>query len=257
MTSQEDHTRGEVSAEPAGVVERPTTAALPRSSVVTPKPESVSEARNAAAWAAPKELGTVPVSPTITNEPKDVSFRRAWVAQVGGLSLAVLAPTMAILIYSTALAIPTRQALGALAVLGFAAFMCGAFMGFLFGIPRSVMMSSKDGDMGSGISVGNLDPVTTQPNTNLEQISDWLTKIVVGATLVQLGAIASGLGNLFTRMGVLIGGGEAAAVFAGAVVIYSAIVGFIQGWIAARVWFPWFVDATRAPSKRPAVRRSK
>lgn len=247
MASQDDRTRGEIAAKPRDVVEQSTSAALPGSSVVT------------------QNLETAPISPTIAKGPKesgrrsekDVSFHRAWIAQVGGLSVAILAPMIAILIYSTALAIPTTQAIGALALVGFAAFMSGAFMGFLFGIPRSVMTSKNDGDMGSGVSVGNLDPVATQPNTNLEQISDWLTKIVVGATLVQLGAIASGLGNLFTRMGALIGGGEAAAVFAGAVAIYSAIVGFIQGWIAARVWFPWFVDATRAPSKKQEVRRPK
>ena len=35
--------------------------------------------------------------------------------------------------------------------------------------------------------------IAYRPNTNLEQISDWLTKLLVGACLVQLSAIRTGL----------------------------------------------------------------
>ena len=58
------------------------------------------------------------------------------------------------------------------------ALMCvagGAFFGLLFGVPRQ----NKPDDSGSAI----------EPNNNLEQVSDWLTKMIVGITLVQFDAI--------------------------------------------------------------------
>src|ERR1700743_738960 len=52
----------------------------------------------------------------------------------------------------------------------------GSVLGFLFGVPR--LRTST----GAQPPVGDRSQFT--PNTNLEQISDWLTKIIVGATLV-------------------------------------------------------------------------
>src|SRR5215207_3296326 len=56
-----------------------------------------------------------------------------------------------------------------------AAFGVGALVGFLFGIPRRFQREGSDPALG-GLVV----------NTNLEQISDWLTKIIVGVGLVEI-----------------------------------------------------------------------
>jgi hypothetical protein len=73
--------------------------------------------------------------------------------------------------------------------------LVGAFMGFLFGIPRAkqlpVLNETDDGKSKREF----LD------NTNLEQISDWLTKIIVGLTLVQfdkIKAFVTDVGKLFS-----------------------------------------------------------
>ena len=63
----------------------------------------------------------------------------------------------------------------AIAIAG-AAAVVGGVVGFLFGIP----LTSKQRAAAANDS-------QYEPNTNLEQVSDWLTKIIVGVGLVQLG----------------------------------------------------------------------
>ena len=59
--------------------------------------------------------------------------------------------------------------------------MAGGIAGFLFAIPRSG--ASRNKQLTDGTQSGYED------NTNLEEISDWLTKIIVGLTLVQFKTI--------------------------------------------------------------------
>jgi hypothetical protein len=61
---------------------------------------------------------------------------------------------------------------GIMLINGGASFICGFFIGFLFGIP-------KNHDHGNA----NLN---LSPSTNLTDIADWLTKIVVGVGLVEI-----------------------------------------------------------------------
>jgi ABC-type glycerol-3-phosphate transport system permease component len=61
-----------------------------------------------------------------------------------------------------------------------AAFAIGSLLGFLFGIPRSVSEATKDTEHSNKNYVGN---------DNLLQVSDWLTKIIVGVGLTQLYSI--------------------------------------------------------------------
>jgi hypothetical protein len=62
----------------------------------------------------------------------------------------------------------------------------GALLGFLFGLPRSLPVTS---DQNHGLH-GYLD------NTNLLDVSDWLTKIIVGLSLVQIGKLPWAVGQL-------------------------------------------------------------
>jgi hypothetical protein len=48
-------------------------------------------------------------------------------------------------------------------------------------------------------------------NSNLEQISDWLTKILLGAELVQLGALTTRIGELSNSSGDALGGTDTTA----------------------------------------------
>lgn len=58
-----------------------------------------------------------------------------------------------------------------------AALFGGAITGFLFAIPRSGTYRHRPGQENDGSWYDD--------NTNLEEISDWITKIMVGLTLVQ------------------------------------------------------------------------
>ncbi len=58
-----------------------------------------------------------------------------------------------------------------------ASMLGGGLFGFLFGIPRS-LQAQKDEVAASGREPAAEKPSGYGPNTNLEQISDWLTKIL-------------------------------------------------------------------------------
>jgi hypothetical protein len=112
--------------------------------------------------------------------------------------------------------------IGVLALLGFAAWVAGAVLGFVFGVPRlRADPAHPAAQPGGGAFV---------PNTNLEQISDWLTKIIVGATLVQLRPLADAIGQLATAVGAAIGS-PGAAVVSGAVMVLYFAGGFMWGYL--------------------------
>jgi hypothetical protein len=126
---------------------------------------------------------------------------------------------------SYAVAARSLQIFGILWMIGNAAWIAGIVLGFLFGVPR---VQASD----------NVD-TSIIPNTNLEQISDWLTKIIVGATLVQLGPLAERVANLSTVVGRSLGSDtEQGAVMSGGVIVFYSAAGFIWGylWCSLRVF---------------------
>jgi tetratricopeptide (TPR) repeat protein len=134
-----------------------------------------------------------------------------------------LALLIAILIYAVAMHaqatnaaqfsgwLPILRVLSILLFLLFASAVAGGFLGFLFGIPRQLRQSNAPtsqlavatgpGSSGnstdySQIGSGGADKALEaraaaatnrlyRNNTNLEEISDWITKIIVGISLVQ------------------------------------------------------------------------
>lgn len=78
---------------------------------------------------------------------------------------------------------------GMMFAIALGAWMGGGALGFLFGVPR--YKSAPDSQAVASMAGTTQQAIAFIPNTNLEQISDWLTKIIVGATLVQLEPIGS------------------------------------------------------------------
>lgn len=120
----------------------------------------------------------------------------------------------------------------AVAVLvGSGAFAAGGLLGFLFGIPRALAgpEGGHDGDAGRS---------SYSPNTNLEQISDWLTKILVGVGLVQFATLARHAGDLVEFLGPALGGGAAAETFAAAILVIFSICGFFAVYLITRIYLP-------------------
>jgi hypothetical protein len=73
-------------------------------------------------------------------------------------------------------------------------------------------------------------------NTNLEQISDWLTKILVGVSLTQIAEIRDGLVSLTAFAAQGLGPQSQGQVFAFALLSYSAVLGFLFGYLWTRLF---------------------
>ncbi|MBW8811883.1 MAG: hypothetical protein JF588_00535 [Caulobacterales bacterium] len=137
--------------------------------------------------------------------------------------------TTMIAIFSAALGQDGLRTFGILALVAGASWGAGSVLGFLFGVPR---LRSQTGHQ---TLTGEQSQFT--PNTNLEQISDWLTKIIVGATLVQLDAVLRRLQDTAVFIGESVGSRGAAPV-GGAVMIYFFTAGFMWGylWCSVRIF---------------------
>jgi hypothetical protein len=94
----------------------------------------------------------------------------------------------------------------------------------LFGIPRAVQGSTPL--PGASRYVGN---------TNLEQVSDWLTKIIVGISLVEIGRIIPALTRLAESMKVPLGGQASSAAFGLGLTIANVLLGFFLFYLWSRV----------------------
>lgn len=124
------------------------------------------------------------------------------------------------------------QALMGGLMLAGASGLVGAFMGFLFGIPRSKQLQ------GQVVTEDGNSQREYLEITNLEQISDWLTKIIVGITLVQfneLKAFVTGVGTLFSP--VFLSGTQSgtAGAIGVAVILYFTIAGFLFAFLWTRI----------------------
>lgn len=182
-----------------------------------------------------------------------LSSRKWWKSDIGRAqavftvvtAISWAAPFLALLVYAVTLA-ESRWSTLALSCLVLAgALAAGGLLGFLFALPRSVTVSGEQQGVSGSWQV--------QPNTNLEDVSDWLTKIVVGITLVQLAEIPGAARGLFAGVGSGFGGGEAATLLAGVLIVYGGTVGLIEAWLATRLFIIRWMnvpDALRAAADK-------
>jgi len=147
-------------------------------------------------------------------------------------------------------------------MLSLASLIVGVLIGFLFGVPRSV--AAPDSGLGPGGRVatgpgaenaanqlaspplssppvagsnaaGGIVPVPLntgfQANTNLTQISDWLTKTIVGVGLVESREGLAWFGNTSVNLGNGLMIGQASGpVVAGSVMVFFSVSGFLCGY---------------------------
>ena len=123
--------------------------------------------------------------------------------------------------------------LGLLIIIVFAVMLSGGLLGFLFAIPK----------LNKNYNPHEAYDRSTKymPNTNLEEVSDWLTKIIIGVTLTQLGKIPGYLqgmaGYLVDHSGRMLQT-DSAGPFMIALIIYSLVAGFIAGYFYTRIYLP-------------------
>ena len=148
-------------------------------------------------------------------------FRR----DLGTLALVIgAAGGLAALLYALQFARDeTLSVLGAAAAVAGAAAAVGSFVGFLFGIPKTLQSDRQGSEETRYIA-----------NTNLEQISDWLTKILVGVGLVQISAAPAALGHLAQELGPMFGGEDTSPAFGLSLAIYFTVAGFVVAYLWTR-----------------------
>jgi hypothetical protein len=148
-------------------------------------------------------------------------------------------PALAILMFSSNLEHGRWSVFAVGVVISAAGFVSGGLLGFLFALPRSTTVAGSSGNTTVAITV--------RPNTNLEDVSDWLTKIIVGVTLIQIGKADTALGFLFTRTGDAMGGGPSATTFSACLLVYSFACGLMGGWVATRLFIGRWMQAADQP----------
>lgn len=149
----------------------------------------------------------------------------------GFIAASPLVAILAVLIYALSGDInggPTFwSVLGVGIALVAAATFAGVLLGFLFGLPKTLDRPTA--------STPTTRRARLATNTNLDQISDWLTKILVGLGLVQLGKVTHGMSTIGDSLKPALGNGAGAKSFAVALLIYSVVDGFLIGYIWTRI----------------------
>lgn len=121
----------------------------------------------------------------------------------------------------------------------------GGTVGFLFGIPRSGGQISKqsagpstqnDARFNSAASTQNKE--ISRPNTNLEEVSDWLTKILVGLSLVHLKRIEEKVMSISRNAAASLNSIPTASDIsaATALVVGLTMLGFLCGYLYTRLF---------------------
>jgi hypothetical protein len=121
-----------------------------------------------------------------------------------------------------------------------AAFAVGAIIGFLFGIPRSIAATSHTTGQGTANGEKGAAAETElaqhfKPNSNLEEISDWLTKILVGVGLVQIHQVSSAIESIANGLAPGLGGGDYGYPVAVTLLIAFSITGFLCAYLYTRL----------------------
>jgi hypothetical protein len=138
---------------------------------------------------------------------------------------------------------PTRDGLtgslnllchGVLLSLAFAAV--GGLVGFLFGIPRPENQPTQhQSKNGAANDASQTPPKQEQQDskTNLEQVSDWLTKVILGAGLTQLNKVPGSLDRMSIYFKSDLGGSTFLPMV---IVIHFLVYGFFAGYLITQLF---------------------
>ena len=124
---------------------------------------------------------------------------------------------------------------GGSAVIAGASLLIGGFLGFLFGIPR-ILRQPTPPQLAASANADTAVAIQYQPNTNLEEISDWLTKIIVGVGLTQISTLSGRLQSYANYAAPALGGFPSSGIFAISLLIYYLVCGFLIGYLWTRLY---------------------
>jgi hypothetical protein len=183
----------------------------------------------------------------MTEEKQPGSDRKASQTALVGMAWAMGGGLLVVFLFSLGATTGPGKFASTTAVAGLiagAAAMAGALLGFLFGIPRALQAGervpppappSKD-DAKAEAKAQEEQKAAYGANTNLEQISDWLTKILVGVGLTQIANLGSALKSVTAYIGPGLEVTGHAEVMALAILLYFSIAGFLFGYLWTRLY---------------------
>jgi hypothetical protein len=109
----------------------------------------------------------------------------------------------------------------------------GSLFGIVFGIPREATRPSSNEATQTRAGL--------RANTNMEEISDWLTKLLVGAGLVELkslpGTLKAAAKYVADSLPTLSRSQAALESIAASIILFFVVEGFIGGYLITRVFF--------------------
>jgi hypothetical protein len=141
---------------------------------------------------------------------------------------------------------PSRISIATVTIMiGGASLVAGGLLGFLFGIPRAAQVNAEVGETSTPGGTTTSAVVSTtgggnpyRANTNLEEISDWLTKILVGVGLTQIGQLPGVLADATVGLRPALGNDAASGIFGVTTALYFLICGFLLSYLWTRVYLP-------------------
>ena len=181
-----------------------------------------------------------------------------------------------ILLYSWHFQAPGQslRILGAGTLVAGAALLSGYMLGFIFAIPR--VGDRKGRTVVADPEAAHASDSDTQPdsvpfNANLVEISDWLTKIIVGVGLVELHSIPARLGKLSYDLapglqpapcteGAACAASFISAQAAGlAILVFYSTLGFLLGYVWTMIYFQRDLkrENTRLKQQKNTLKRLK
>jgi len=125
----------------------------------------------------------------------------------------------------------------------FACLVAGVLVGFIFGVP-TIINNGLPATPQNNLAQAAMKPATAQKlveaNTNLTQVSDWLTKVIIGAGLVELRQVPGFVLYISSRIGKGMATSQSGSlpystVFAGGIIVAFSIYGFIFGYLIMRI----------------------
>ena len=170
------------------------------------------------------------------------AYERGWMITLG----VIIVMGALVLVGTSRTATDPASAFAVSFLLAGSCLLIGGLIGFLFGIPRALQgqsdeaaskeESDKDKDLSPEEKAQRRRMSLYRANTNLEQISDWLTKILVGVGLTQIADAPGELLAAAKYLGPALGGGDGAERLAVGIMLYFPTAGFFFGYLWTRLF---------------------